>query len=143
MSSIYDDSNDIFASLKNYPFELPEDAKLTYGGIKGEKLHESTKEILRQINLGKKLSEQTKNKISKSLKGIIPWNVGIPNSVTQKEKNSNKQSRVWWITYPNGTQVKIKNLTKFCKDNGLFQSNMIRVSQGKQKQHKGFTCRPD
>ena len=140
MSNIFIDTDGIFESLKTHQFQLPEDAKITFGGIKGEKLHESTKELLRQINLGKKHTEQTKNKISKTLKGIIPWNVGIPNSKEQKEKISNKLSKEWLITYPNGIQIKVKNLDKFCKENGLFKSNMYKVAYGKQKHHRGFTC---
>jgi len=140
MSSIFIDTNGIFESLKDYPFELPKDAKLKYGGIKGEKLHESTKEILRQINLGKKHTKKTKIKISESMKGIIPWNIGIPNTKQQKEKISNTLSKEWLITYPNGEQIKIKNMDKFCKENGLFKSNMYKVAYGKQKHHRGFTC---
>lgn len=77
-----------------------------------------------------------------SMLGKTAWNKGIPNSKKQKEKIANSLSKEWLITFPNGKQIKIKNLTKFCKENGLFQSNMIKVSQGKQKHHKGFTCRP-
>lgn len=142
MSNLFIDKDGIFESLKTHHFELPEDAKLTYGGIKGEKLHESTKELLRQINLGKKHTEQTKNKISKTMKGIVPWNVGIPNSPEHKNKISNKLSREWLITYPDGMQIKIKNMDKFCKENGLFKSNMYKVAYGKQKHHRGFTCLP-
>lgn len=142
MSNIFIGEDDIFSSLRNHPFELPKDAKISYGGIKGEKLHESTKELLRQINLGKKHTEETKNKISKSLKGVVPWNIGISNSNEQKEKISNKLSKEWIITYPNGTQIKIKNLDKFCKENGLFKSNMYKVAYDKQTHHRGFTCLP-
>lgn len=131
MSNIFIGEDDIFASLKNHPFELPKDAKMSYGGVKGEKLHESTKELLSQINLGKKHTKQTKNKISESMKGIVPWNVGIPNSHEQKQKISNTLSKEWLITYPNGTQIKIKNLDKFCKENGLFKSNMYKVAYGR------------
>ena len=141
MSSIFIDEDGIFESLKHHQFHLPEDAKLTYGGVKGQKLHESTKELLRQINLGKKHTKQTKNKISRTLKGTIPWNIGISNTEEQKEKISNALSKEWLITYPNGIQIKIKNMDKFCKENGLFKSNMYKVSYGKQKHHKGFTCR--
>ena len=142
MSNIFIDKDGIFESLKNHQFQLPEDAKLTYGGVKGEKLHESTKELLRQINLGKKHTEQTKNKISKTMKGIIPWNIGIANTSKQKEKISDSLSKEWLITYPNGIQITIKNMAKFCKENGLFKSNMYKVAQGKQKHHRGFTCLP-
>jgi len=36
--------------------------------------------------------------------------------------------------------MNIVNLRKFCKDNGLDQGNMVKVSQGILKQHKGWKC---
>jgi hypothetical protein len=127
---------------KNNPFEIPKDAKHSYGGIPGEKHHESTKQLLREINLGKKLSQETKKKQSDANKGKTPWNKGVPNYESQKQKISNTLSKEWIIIYPDGKEVLIKNLTKFCNENNLFQSNMIKVSQEKQSHHKGFTCRP-
>jgi hypothetical protein len=50
------------------------------------------------------------------------------------------QSQNWQITYPNGETKIIKNLTQFCRDNNLYQGNMVCVSQGKRKHHKGFKC---
>ncbi len=144
--NIYFDSSDEFIkelceSIKNSKLEIPKNAIHSYGAIPGEKHHESTKELLRQINLGKKLSEETKKKQSDANKGKIPWNLGIPNFESQKQKISNSLAKEWIVTYPNGKKLKIKNLTKFCKENNLFQSNMIKVSQGKQSHHKDFTCR--
>jgi hypothetical protein len=144
--NIYTEENDFLNELRNWcknnTIELPKDSKQKYGALKGEKLPESTKQILRDLNLGKKLTQETKNKISSSMKGIIPWNLGIPNSEDQRQKISNTLSKTWIITYPNGKTSIVKNLTKFCKENNLFQSNMIKVSQGKQKHHKGFICQP-
>jgi hypothetical protein len=125
---------------KNNPLEIPKNATHSYGGIPGEKLPESTKQILREINLGKKLSQETKIKQSIANKGKIPWNLGIPNNNSQKEKIANTLSKEWLIICPDGTKLLIKNLTKFCKENGLFQSGMINVSKGKQSNHKGFIC---
>ena len=146
MNYLLDPTDEFITQLKewckNNSFEIPKDAKHSYGGIPGEKHHESTKQLLREINLGKKLSQETKKKQSDANKGKTPWNKGIPNYESQKQKISNTLSKEWIIIYPNGKEVLIKNLTKFCKENNLFQSNMIKVSQGKQSHHKGFTCRP-
>ena len=40
---------------------------------------------------------------------------------------------------PCGKIVEVDNLTKFCKENGLQQSNMSMVKNGKQRAHKGWT----
>ena len=126
--------------IKNNPIEIPEDAIWSYGAIKGEKLHESTKQILREINLGKKHSDESKRKISESLKGIRPWNKGIPNSPHQKQKISNTLSKTWIVTFPNGKKEKIKNLKRFCQENNLYESAMYNIAKGKGVKHKGFTC---
>jgi hypothetical protein len=107
----------------------------------GKKHTETTKNKLRNHNLGKKLSKETKLKQSLANKGKIPHNKGIPNTEQQKFKISNKLSKLWEIVYPDGTIQLIKNMDKFCKENNLFKSNMYKVSYGKQKHHKGFTCK--
>ena len=89
-----------------------------------------------------RFTKESKRKMSASRKGKIPWNKGVPNYESQKQKISNTLSKEWIIIYPDGKEMLIRNLTKFCNENNLFQSNMIKVSQGKQKHHKGFTCRP-
>lgn len=146
MNYLSNPKDDFFIQLrewcKNNPIEIPETAIHSYGGIPGEKHHEATKQLLREMNLGKKLSKETKKKQSIANKGKIPWNKGIPNYESQKQKISETLSKQWIIIYPDGKEIRIKNLTKFCKKNNLFQSNMIKVSQGKQSHHKGFTCRP-
>lgn len=52
----------------------------------------------------------------------------------------NANAKTWLITYPNGEEKYITNLSKFCEENGLDRANMHAVSIGKRKQHKGFTC---
>jgi len=51
---------------------------------------EETKEKLRQSNLGKKLSEETKKKIGLASKGRIPWNRGKHHSSESKRKIKEK-----------------------------------------------------
>ena len=127
--------------IKNNPIEIPNDAVWSYrGAIKGEKLHESTKQILRELNLGKKHTQESKDKISLALKGITTWNKGIPNSQIQKNKIANTLSKNWLVTFPDGKTEKVKNLKKFCKENNLYESCMYNVAKGKYKIHKGFTC---
>ena len=144
--NIYSQEDEFIIELrewcKNNPLEIPKDATQKYGAVVGEKMPEVTKQVLREINLGKKLSEETKQKISRTMKKIVPWNVGVPMDKKHREKLNNILSKKWIIIYPNGKQISIKNLSKFCKENNLFSSNMIKVSQGKQSHHRGFICRP-
>ena len=73
--------------------------------------------------------------------GKPSWNKGKHNSTEHNKAISDKISKKWEIVYPDGTIIEVKNMDKFCKENGLFKSNMYKVSYGKQKHHKGFTCR--
>jgi hypothetical protein len=76
-----------------------------------------------------------------SMLGKKAWNKGIPNTNQQKQKISEKLSKTWEIVYPDGRVTQIQNMDKFCKQNGLFKSNMYKVAYGKQKHHRGFSCK--
>lgn len=110
-------------------------------GNLGKITSEKTKEKLRKINLGKKHTIETKTKQSLANKGRTPHNKGKHNTEEQKQKISQKLSKCWEVVYPDGKIIQVKNMDKFCKENGLFKSNMYKVSYGKQKHHKGFICR--
>ena len=58
-----------------------------------------------------------------------------------KNGNLYNQSKRWKLQSPNGDILIIKNLNKFCKDNKLSNSAMSAVSQGLNKQHKGWQCK--
>jgi hypothetical protein len=47
----------------------------------------------------------------------------------------------WEINCPDGRVEIVESLTDFCKQNGLSQGNMTEVSNGKRKQHRGYSCK--
>ena len=49
-------------------------------------------------------------------------------------------SKTYIVVSPNGTEVVVKGITQFCKENNLDQGNMCRVARGEQIQHKGYKC---
>lgn len=73
------------------------------------------KEHLRQINLGKKASQKT----------IL------------------KRSKSYIVISPSGESLCIKNLNKFCKENNLNQGAMAAIARGKPAKHKGWFCQFD
>jgi len=73
---------------------------------------EEEKRHLRNINLGKKQSEETVLKHSKS----------------------------YTVTSPGGETFNIVNLNRFCKEQGLNQGAMAAIARGKLNQHKGWSC---
>lgn len=93
--------------------------------------------------VGRKLSQESKNKISNSKKGTIPWNKGISyrkgisKSSKMREKLSaskigNKsKSSYWLITYNNGSTEKIYNLKQICQDRD-WKYNTINVAVKKK-----------
>ena len=68
--------------------------------------------------------------------------VGRPHITEEaKEKYRKLYSKEWIITDPKGKELTITNLKKFCRENGLAQSHMWYVAQGKMSHSKGWKCR--
>lgn len=86
-------------------------------------------EKLRISNIGKKLTEEHKKKISNSKKGNIAWNKGL----------ALESNYIYEYKNPIGNSIIIRSLNNFCKQNNLNQTCMFRLIGGKQKQHKGWT----
>lgn len=87
-----------------------------------------------KANLGKKWSDEYKKKMSEACKGKIL-------SEETKNKISKSNSRNWLITKPNGKKINITNLETFCKQNNLQSSKMSLVSLGIRKHHKNYLCK--
>jgi hypothetical protein len=83
---------------------------------------------------GKKHSDTRKNNISKGLKGYKKSKEHLKNL-------GETHAKTYLITYPDGTEKVIKGLQKFCKENGLTNTLMNCVANGKQSHHKGFKCK--
>lgn len=125
---------DIFDSLKTMPFDINNhNPSLKLWGI-GLPHMEETKKNLSEIQ--KERWKQGKYDAEK----LRLSRIGFKQPNSQKEKVAEKLSAEWLITNPKGETVKIKNLQKFCRENNLDQGNMIKVSKGRIKQNKGWTC---
>ena len=59
------------------------------------------------------------------------------NTASSIENNS----KTYELTSPLGEHIIVKNLAKFCRENGLNQGNMVQVSKGIFKQHKKWKCK--
>ena len=77
-------------------------------------------------------TEETKRKVSASLKGKKKLNT---------ENMGKHNIKTYVITYPNGDEITIRNLSKFCTENNLTESLMYKVASGNRNHHKGFKCR--
>jgi hypothetical protein len=99
--------------------------------------------------IGNTFSEETIKKMSEIKKGkkpreyyvqIAKMNTGRKQTEYQKQRARENLECSWIITNPQGVVINIVNLRKFCKENNLDQGNMVKVSKGQLKQHKGWTC---
>jgi group I intron endonuclease len=119
---------------------------------RGYKQSESSIEKRRQKLIGKSLTEEHKQKISKSHKGkvlsketidrMIAYRTGRNLTESCKEKISKSHSKnTYELKNINGTILIIKNLAKFCRDNNLSQSYFSRILKCERKSYKGWSIK--
>jgi len=91
---------------------------------------------------GKTHSEETKLKQSNKRKEWFKNNEsplkGKPCPEHVKKGLSEKNSKEYTLISPEGNKVKIKNLTKFARDNDLSINCLNHVVSGRNKSHKGW-----
>lgn len=126
----------------------------TEGGDGGRLSPESLEKI-RQKNIGRKRSIETKKRISEAKKGIPftiehKWNLSVARkkrkvSEETKQKMSasslGKINTKQFILYdPEGNpHLTTNGLTDFCRNNDLSPPNLMKVLNGHRPNHKGWT----
>ena len=119
---------------------------------RGFKQSQSSIEKRRKKLIGKSLSEDHKQKISKAHKGkilsketvdkMITYRTGRNLTESCKEKISKAHSKnTYELKNIDGTILIIKNLAKFCRDNNFSQSYFSRIIRGERKTYKGWTIK--
>tara|TARA_R100001082_G_scaffold109045_2_gene85414 strand:+ start:1272 stop:1649 length:378 start_codon:yes stop_codon:yes gene_type:complete len=64
----------------------------------------------------------------------------IKDSINEEKNDVATQKQLYIITKPDGGQVTIDNLSKFCRENKLNKSAMYLVMNGKRNHHKHHKC---
>lgn len=105
-------------------------AKLSKAG-KGRPHSDEHKAKIGAAHRGRVLSPEHRAKISK--------NTHI--SEAQKEASRAVQSKHYIVTTPDGIEIQVTNLQKFCRENGLHQSAMCEIANGKRPHYKKWLCR--
>ena len=124
---------DIFESLRTMEFDMEQIKKGSIIRFYEKTRSEETKRAISESKMGIKQSdEHIKNRV-KSIRGF-------KQSQHQKDRARESLECSWLIISPQGQTINIVNLRKFCTHNGLDQGNMVKVSQGILKQHKGWKC---
>jgi len=93
-------------------------------------MSDETKQKLRVYNTGKKKSVETREKMSKNMKGRVPWNKGV----TGIKKATNPVT----LIDPDGNELTYQSLREACVDNNLTYTYMSSVNSGKKAHHKNW-----
>ena len=84
------------------------------------------------------------NKCIHILKTEIPPDGFVPGRCKFTKKKIPKNysaTKEWIIIKPDGTEIEIKNLSKWAKENGLNDNCLRSVAYGTRKHHKNYKCR--
>jgi len=134
--------------IKLYNSLSPNGYNLTTGGD-NKRLSDETKNKISNSNKGKKASEETRKRLSDSHKGIkmsemTKIKLRLINKGKKPSENTIKGSiqhnqKTYTLKSPSGEIVTFTNMKEFCKENNLCNSKLCLVASGKRKNHKGWT----
>ena len=132
----------LFNSLSPHGYNL-----VTGGG--NRRLSEETKKKISDSNKGKKPSVESIKKMSESHKGLkmseeTKRKLSIINKGKKPSENTVKGSiehnqKTFTMISPEGELVTFTNMKLFCIENNLLNSKLCLVASGKRKSHKGWT----
>ena len=125
--------DDIFLTLKTMHFDMELLEKNSNVRFYEKTRSEETKKAISESKMGIKQTDEHIKKRVESMKGF---------KQTDYQKNRARENLecAWLITNPEGKIFNIINIRQFCYKNNLDQGNMVKVSQGILKKHKGWTC---
>ena len=113
---------------------------------------EEVKEKCRQIWLGKTLDEEHRAKIGDANRGRqhtaeARAKMSAASRHTcimtpeQRARAANTRAKEYIVTSPVGEEFLIRNMRKFCRENGLQQALMGQVLRGRSSHHRGWKAR--
>ena len=73
------------------------------------------------------------------VKGNKVYGPNVCRFVSRLQNNIEAHARRYTVINPEGDNVYIYNMSKFCKENGLDQGSMSAVCSGKLSNHKGWS----
>jgi hypothetical protein len=107
----------------------------------GKKLSQEIVEKIRKKATGRILDENTKQKMSKSHKGI-KHTEETKKLISQKQlgKNNHNSQYIWIFTFESGEVVKTSSMPSWCKNNGYDKAALMRVCKGQVGRHKDIVA---
>ena len=135
---------------------------------KGRKHTPETRAKISAANMGHMVSIESRAKISKARKGtkrdpaitekivsklrgrkLKPEHIekvaakhrGMKRSPLACQNIGESKSKSYIVISPNGDEIEIRNLKKFCRENGLEYTSLAKVAAGTQTHHRNWKCR--
>jgi group I intron endonuclease len=134
--------------IKYYNCISPNGYNIKAGGG-NKKLSEETKQKISNSNKGKIVTEETRKNLSESHKGWIPseetrqkWRdafSGKRPSDNTINASIEAHQKEYTLLNPDGELITFINMAKFCRDNNLSNAKLCLVASGKRKFHKGWS----
>lgn len=123
--------------------------------LTGLKRSEESIRKSREARIGRKRSPEAVAKSAAKLRGrkrppeycekMRQWNLDNPLSPEARKKIAQTaieaNSKEYIITKPDGEEIHVKNMTEFCRQNGLSRASMSYCACGNTIAHKGWKCR--
>ena len=114
--------------------------KLAWKGLAGFSL-ESEEKLRLASQIGGKIGGKRCHEIYPNQASEM-GKVGGPASIASfKSKGTTPAQKVWVLTSPSGEEIKVTNLSKFCRENSLSVSHLSEVASGHRKHSKGWKAR--
>lgn len=107
----------------------------------GRKHKRETIEKIRLSRIGKTWNAEDKAKASikhTGKPGTFSGRNHSPEAIEKMNKAHSEEMKNIIAIAPDGTEYAVQGIRKFCKEHQLDHSAIIRVAQGKQKNHKGW-----
>uniref|UniRef100_A0AAU8HZ17 HNH endonuclease n=1 Tax=Rhizobium phage IG49 TaxID=3129228 RepID=A0AAU8HZ17_9CAUD len=115
---------------------------LAHTGKKRGSRPKSFSEMMSRIHSGKIIAESQRLQISETIKGTRKSEEERVKISKRVKESLNTRRKDWTKIHkfisPEGLEVEVKNLSKFCRENDLSRERMSRVSYGKDSHHRGW-----
>ncbi len=109
----------------------------------GRKHAESTKRMMSERNKGKVFgvqTEESRRKRAEAGRGRVHSPETI-RKMRESARRAQTSACEYIVTTPEGEELTVTNLARFCDQHGLSVSCMYNIVRGDANQHRGWTCR--
>jgi group I intron endonuclease len=113
------------------------------GTMRGYRYTEEQRLKMSQSRKGQPKTAEHKAAISRSKLGVPkgPFSEQARRNMAEARRGNFNNARAYVVTDPSGSEHVVRGLPRFCAEHGLSYDCMFLVAAGKQRNHRGWTCR--